>query len=92
MVTESKVYKFNGHSNSLKEDNLMDYIDSNNYFSGSVKFGVSSTIIFKCVNAKTMRYIMNDLIKDNKDLKIEIQTHASIAEALQRSDYGSSGL
>ena len=89
---KKKVYKFNGNTKTLKEEKLMKYIDANTYFSGSVEFDKSSTIIFKCVNSKTMKYIMDDIIKESKDLKIEIQTHASIAEAVQRSDYGSSGL
>ena len=89
---KKKVYKFKGSTDLLKEEKLMKYIASNMYFSGSVEFNKSSSIIFKCVNAKTMKYIMDDVIKDSKDLKIEIRTHASIAEAVQRSDYGSSGL
>jgi len=92
MDIDKKIYRYEGLAYNLKEDKLIKYISSNNYFSGAVEFGKTSTIIFKCVNAKTMMYIMDELIKDGEDLKIEIQTHVSIAEALQRSDYIAAGL
>jgi hypothetical protein len=91
-TNKKKIFKFKGNSLDIKEDKLMKYIDANTYFSGSVEFDKSSTIIFKCVNARTMKYIIDDLIKDSEELKIEIRTHVSITEAIQRSDYKSSGL
>ena len=46
-IETSKLYKFKGSIDDLKEAKLMKYIDTNMYFSGSVEFGKSSTIIFK---------------------------------------------
>ena len=72
-TNKKKIFKFKGNSLDTKEDKLMKYIDANTYFSGSVEFDKSSTIIFKCVNARTMKYIIDDLIKDSEELKIEIR-------------------
>ena len=91
-IDKKIIIKFNNELADPSYENIMECLASHKLYSGSVSMTGNSSIIFNGIKSQTIAGIINNLIDDNKELEIEIQSYVSTAEAIQQLSFTFEGL
>jgi len=91
MATSNLSFTFNGNFAKEEADKIIDEINSNQMFSGSIECihgeEFKSTYVFRFVNSDMLMYILNELNYDVGEVKVEIQRHDENAKDVQSEGF-----